>query len=125
MWHISECKDIIEVGSVTDVRPYLKAANILVLPSYREGLPNAVIEAGAMCLPCIVSDIPGCTEIIEDGENGFVVPVKDISALKNVMEISRENPSLCKTLGIAARHNIEIKYDKELVFNELLNYYIL
>ena len=123
--HISECKDIIEVGSVSDVRPYLKAANILVLPSYREGLPNAVIEAGAMCLPCIVSDIPGCTEIIEDGKNGFVVPVKDISALKNVMEISRENPSLCMTLGVAARHNIEIKYDKELVFKELLNYYTL
>lgn len=122
---ISECRDIIEVGSVSDVRPYLKAANVLVLPSYREGLPNAVIEAGAMGLPCIVSDIPGCTEIIEDGKNGVVVPVKDISALKNVMENTRENPSLCKTLGIAARHNIEIKYDKELVFNELLNYYIL
>lgn len=58
------------------MRPWLAASDVLVFPSYREGFPNVVIEAGAMDLPSIVSDINGCNEIIVDGENGIIVPSK-------------------------------------------------
>ena len=61
-------------GLQKDVRPYLLAADALVFPSYREGFPNVPMEAGAMALPCIVTNINGCNEIIIDGENGVIIP---------------------------------------------------
>ena len=64
---------IILVGYQNDVRPYFSISNCLVFPSYREGFPNVVMQAGAMKLPSIVSDINGCNEIIENNINGLVI----------------------------------------------------
>ena len=71
-----------------DVRPYLAISDVLVLPSYREGFPNVVLQAGAMGLPCIVSNINGCNEIITNEENGWIVPVKCVESLANTMKSS-------------------------------------
>ncbi|SEA45510.1 glycosyltransferase family 4 protein [Bizionia paragorgiae] len=68
---------IISVGYQNDVRPYFSISDALVFPSYREGFPNVVLQAGAMGLPSIVSDINGCNEIIIEGENGVIIPSKD------------------------------------------------
>src|SRR5690606_26093860 len=75
------------VGYQGDVRPYLAVSNVFVFPSYREGFPNVVMQAGAMGLPCIVSNINGCNEIIEEGLNGLIVPVKNSQMLQEKMEL--------------------------------------
>jgi glycosyltransferase involved in cell wall biosynthesis len=72
---------IVSVGSQRDVRPYLAASDAFVFPSYREGFPNVVLEAGAMGLACIVTDINGSNEIIIPGENGEIIPPRDENAL--------------------------------------------
>ncbi len=120
---IKENKDIIETGGVTDVRPYLIKSTALILPSYREGLPNAVIEAGAMELPCIVSDIPGCNEIITAGINGIVVPVHTVTPLYEAMKQICDNPDCARQMGMNARKNVADKYDKEIVYKSLTNFY--
>src|SRR5690625_6946460 len=83
-------KSIIYAGFQKDVRPYFAISDALAFPSYREGFPNVVMQAGAMALPSIVSDINGCNEIIIEGENGTIMLVKNedalYSAMPNVME---------------------------------------
>jgi glycosyltransferase involved in cell wall biosynthesis len=64
-----------------DVRPYFAISHCLAFPSYREGFPNVVMQAGAMELPSIVTNINGCNEIIIEGQNGTIIPVKDSDAL--------------------------------------------
>src|SRR5690554_3274178 len=78
--------NIISVGFQKDVRPYFAIANCLAFPSYREGFPNVVMQAGAMGLPSIVSNINGCNEIIEEGANGTIIPVKNVDALQQIMK---------------------------------------
>lgn len=120
---ISQNKDIISIGAVTDVRPYLTVSKALILPSYREGLPNAVIEAGAMELPCIVSDIPSCKELIQDGYNGIVTRVRSSGDLYDAMQQIRKNSNEAKQMGINARQNVINKYDKEKVYTALTTLY--
>jgi len=76
---------IITTGWVDDVRPYLSIADVFVFPSYREGFPNVVMQAGAMGLPSIVTDINGSNEIITHNKNGLIIPVKDEEALYKAM----------------------------------------
>ena len=77
--------NIITTGFQEDVRPYFAISHVLTFPSYREGFPNVVMQAGAMGLPSIVSDINGCNEIITNGLNGSIVKKKDVAALKAEM----------------------------------------
>ena len=78
--------NIICVGFQEDIRPYFAISNCLVFPSYREGFPNVVLQAGAMGLPSIVSDVNGCNEIIEEGVNGTIIRPKDIESLYLAMQ---------------------------------------
>ncbi|MER8307349.1 glycosyltransferase, partial [Acinetobacter baumannii] len=71
---IETSENIVFVGYQNDVRPYLAASDVLILPSYREGFPNVVLQAGAMGLPCIVTDINGSNEIIIPNRNGIIIP---------------------------------------------------
>src|SRR5690606_16181045 len=71
-------KNVYSVGYQNDVRPYFAMADALVFPSYREGFPNVVMQAGAMGLPSIVTDINGCNEIITHGVNGLIITPKNI-----------------------------------------------
>lgn len=73
---IENNQNIIAVGYQEEVRPYFAMANVFVLPSYREGFPNALLQAGAMELPSIVTDISGANEIIQQNENGIIIPPK-------------------------------------------------
>lgn len=82
---INSNKNIITTGWVDDVRPYFSIANALTFPSYREGFPNVVMQAAAMELVSIVSNINGCNEIIQNKENGIVIPVKNQQALYDAM----------------------------------------
>ncbi len=116
------------VGRQGDVRPYYAEADALVFPSYREGFPNVVIEAGAMGLPSIVTDINGSREIIIDGENGVIVPPRDQEALYQAMKSFIEQPArvkemATKALGLVASR-FELGYVRQCLYDfyhEILN----
>lgn len=102
---------------------YYAAADCFVLPSYREGFPNTVLEAGAMGLPCIVTDINGSREIIVEGENGVIVPPRDADALFQAMlEMVRNKPNRDYMAG-KARTMIESRFEQSFVQKCLMDFY--
>ena len=111
------------VGSQSDVRPFYALADALVFPSYREGFPNVVIEAGAMGLPSIVTDINGSREIIIEGENGTIIPSKDTEALYQAMKRFVENPEDVKRMADKARPLIASRYEQSYVRQCLKDFY--
>lgn len=116
-------KDIHYVGYQKNIRPYLCASDILVLPSYREGFPNVVLQAGAMGVPTIVTDINGCNEIIQHSINGLIVPPKDSNALSNAMLSFIENPAQIHLMRPACIQRVNQLYRTELIWEALLNKY--
>lgn len=102
-------------GEQTDVRPYLEQCNVFVLPSYREGTPKTVLEAMACGRAVITTDAPGCRETVIDGENGFLVPVKDVDALYEKMKHFIENQELISDMGQKGRERVEKLFDVKLV----------
>ncbi|PKP24322.1 MAG: glycosyltransferase family 1 protein [Bacteroidetes bacterium HGW-Bacteroidetes-2] len=115
--------NILTVGWQSDVRPYLAISNALVFPSYREGFPNVVMQAGAMGLPAIVTNINGCNEIIEDGKNGTIIPVKNTAALQEKMQQLIEDTAYYQHLKQNARQMICERYEQQVVWEALLAEY--
>lgn len=122
---IKQNPKIIAVGFQEDVRPYFGIANALSFPSYREGFPNVVMQAGAMDLPSIVTDISGCNEIIENGVNGIIIPSKNISKLQSAMEKLVENKVEYKKLRDNSRPMIASRYEQIKVWDALVAEYKL
>ena len=120
---IKENPSIEAVGSQPDVRPWFVAADVLVFPSYREGFPNVVIEAGAMGLPSIVTDINGSREIIIEGRNGIIIPARDEDALYQAMKQMADNPDQLKSMASEARPLIASRYEQSYVRRCLKEYY--
>jgi glycosyltransferase involved in cell wall biosynthesis len=114
---------IISTGSQQDVRPYFAISDILVFPSYREGFPNVVMQAGAMELPSIVTNINGCNEIIVDGVNGLIIPPKDMNSLKEKMELLIMDIDLRNRLKQNERQMITSRYEQKMVWEALLAEY--
>lgn len=114
---------IISVGYQEDVRPYLAVADVLTFPSYREGFPNVVLQAGAMGIPSIVSDINGCNEIIEEGVNGTIVPVKTKAALMLAMQRFIKDSSWREKLRSNSRNRITQSYERKVFWELLLGEY--
>ena len=112
-----------DVGRQTDVRPWLAAADALVFPSYREGFPNVVIEAGAMGLPSVVTDINGSREIIIDGKNGVIIPPRDTGALYNAMRTFVKDSMLTHRLASQARELAASRYEQSFVRRCLKDFY--
>jgi len=115
--------DIVSVGFQKDVRPYFAISDALVFPSYREGFPNVVMQAGAMELPSIVSDINGCNEIIVENENGVIVPVKDSESLREEMEKMILDRDYYQKLKKNARPMIEDRFEQSVIWNAILSEY--
>lgn len=111
------------VGNQADVRPWLIAADCHVLASYREGFPNVVIEAGAMGLPQIVTDINGANEIIINGRNGVIVPPKNADAIHASMSRMATDPAFRSVLAANARPLIASRYEQSYVRRCLKEYY--
>ena len=120
---ISNNDKIILAGYQNDVRPYFSISDVLIFPSYREGLPNVVLQAGAMGLPSIVSNINGCNEIIENNTNGLVIKVKCIDAIYDAMIKITSDKILFNKLRLNSRDSIKIKYEREALWGMLLNEY--
>ena len=120
---INQNRDIISVGFQQDVRPFFAIADALAFPSYREGFPNVVMQAGSMGLPSIVSDINGCNEIIVEGENGLIIPPKNVEKLKEKMLTLAKDKNLYAKLKENSRRMIENRYEQSVVWKALLEEY--
>jgi glycosyltransferase involved in cell wall biosynthesis len=120
---INSNKNIIATGYQNDVRPYFAISDALVFPSYREGFPNVVLQAGAMGLPAIVSNINGCNEIITSEINGLIVPPKSEAALLEAMELLLANGDLRDKMTVNARPMIVSRYQQDVVWNAILEEY--
>ena len=120
---INQNKDIISVGFQQDVRPFFAISDALAFPSYREGFPNVVMQAGAMGLPSIVSDINGCNEIIVEGKNGLIIPPKNVEKLKEKMLTLAKDKNLYTKLKGNSRRMIENRYEQSVVWKALLEEY--
>ena len=111
------------VGRKDDVRPWLAASDVFVFPSYREGFPNVVIEAGAMGLPSIVTDINGSNEIVIDGENGIIIPPCQTNPLYEAMEFFITDAGFASRLSSNARELISSRFEQGYVRQCLKDYY--
>ena len=122
---IEECEQIEYAGEQKgdNLVAYYAASDCFVFPSYREGFPNTVIEAGAMDLPCIVTDINGSREIIEHGKNGIIIPVRDEQAIYQSMEQMLTDGQMRKGMTEKAREMIVSRYERGFVRQCLYDFY--
>lgn len=111
------------IDYVDDVRPYLAKSSVMVLPSYKEGLPQSLIEAAAMAKPIITTDIPGCREVVKDGLNGLLVPKKNVELLVKAMLTLANDPDLCKCMGYAGRERVLKYFDDRIIIRKILDVY--
>lgn len=124
---IEDIRPLIDNGTVEffgmqkEVLPFYKAAAVFVLPSYHEGTPRSALEALAVGRPVILTDAPGCREVVSHGENGLMVPVRDVDALCHAMEYFLDNPSEVELMGRRSRKIAEDKYDLRLVNETICN----
>lgn len=106
------------LGEAKDVRPLLGEADCVVLPSYREGLPRTLLEAAAMGKPMIATDVPGCRDVVSDGENGFLCAPRSASALAAAMQKMLQLPTGKRAaMGRRARRKVEQHFDARRVVN--------
>ncbi len=106
-----------------DITALIAQANIICLPSYREGMPRTLLEASASGRAIIASDVPGCRDVVRDGENGLLVPVRDSSALAKAIKILVQDPKLRQKFGKQGRIIIEREFSSEHIISEMLNIY--
>lgn len=116
---IENNKNIVCTGYQEDVRLYFLVSDALVFPSYREGFPNVVLQAGAMGLPSIVTDINGCNEIITNHKNGIIIPVKNKEFLAEAMESLLKNRDLYLSLQQNARKYIVDRYEQKAIWEAI------
>jgi glycosyltransferase involved in cell wall biosynthesis len=111
------------LGHVTDMPALLANVDIVVLPSYREGLPKTLIEAAACARPLITTDAPGCREVVTHGVDGLLVPVRDAQALARAIARLQDDPILAQNLGQAARAKALAEFDERIVIAQTLAVY--
>ena len=111
------------LGHVDDMPSLLASADIVVLPSYREGLPKSLIEAAACARPLVTTDAPGCRDVVTDGVDGLLVPVRDVLALAQAIARLQDDRSLARSLGQAARAKALAEYDERRIVARTLDVY--
>ncbi|WP_019466793.1 glycosyltransferase family 4 protein [Dyella japonica] len=111
------------LGHVDDMVTLFGAVDIVVLPSYREGLPRSLVEAAACGLPLVTTDVPGCREVVSDGIDGLLVPVQDGKAIARAIRRLLDDPVLARRLGEAARNKARTYFDERIVIARTLGVY--
>lgn len=110
-------------GERADMPQIMHETHIVCLPSYREGLSRVLIEAAASGRAVVATDVPGCRDIVHDGENGLLVPVKNVEALALAIETLIQNSSLRKEMGLKGRAMVEEEHELKRVIQQTLNVY--
>lgn len=114
MWRAEGLFELL--GSTDDVRPFIAAADAVVLPSYREGIPRALLEAAAMGRPCIATDVPGCRDVVEHERTGLLCEARSAPSLQAaLLRFVDSSPAQRAEWGRAARHKMEQQFDERLV----------
>lgn len=108
------------LGVTQDTRPFMAQASVIVLPSWREGLPCSLMEGMSTGRAVIATDVPGCRDVVSDGVNGLLVPVRDAAALAQAMEAFITTPGLIGRMGEAGRRMAEFELDAVNAANHLL-----
>jgi glycosyltransferase involved in cell wall biosynthesis len=117
-WQDEGCIEYL--GQTDDVRPHIAAAHVLVLPSWREGTPTCIMEGMSMGRPAVLTDVPGCREVVQDGINGRMVPLGDVEALARAMESFILDPPSIARMGAAGRQLALQEFDAEKVAARIL-----
>lgn len=117
-----EAGDLDWIGPVSDVRQTLAAGHVFVLPSYREGLPQSILEAMASGLAIITTDVPGCRETVANGLNGLIVPARDAEALAQACMILINDPTRVEVMGRESRWLAETRFESGRVSRAILSF---
>jgi glycosyltransferase involved in cell wall biosynthesis len=119
-----EAEDLVNwLGHVDDMPALLRAVDVVALPSYREGLPRGLIEAGACGRPLITTDAPGCREVVQHGVNGLLIPVRDPLALADAIRKLEDEPVKREEMGRAARVKVLAEFDERIVIERTIAVY--
>ncbi len=110
-------------GAETDIAAVWRRAHIAVLPSYREGLPKALLEAAACGRPLVATDVPGCREVVRDGETGLLVPARGVVPLADALQRLAGDRALRQRLGANARRLVETRFAEPEVVDQTLGLY--
>ena len=111
------------LGHVDDMPALFNSVDAVVLPSYREGLPKGLIEAGASGLPLVTTDVPGCREVVTHEVDGLLVPPKNAAALADAIARLHADAPLCYRLGQAARAKALAEFDEQIVIQRTIAVY--
>lgn len=111
------------LGYVDDMASCLRDVDLVVLPSYREGIPKSLIEAAACGLPIVTTDAPGCRDVVEHGITGLLVSCNDVNALADAIHFMLRNPDLRAAMGAAGREKVLREFDERIVLRDTLQVY--
>ena len=110
-------------GFQKDMQAVYRSANIVILPSFGEGIPTVLLEAGASGRAIIASDVPGCRDVVRDGETGLLIPPKDSAMLAKALYQLASNPSLRAKLSTAGRAQVLNRFSKEIINRQTMEVY--
>jgi glycosyltransferase involved in cell wall biosynthesis len=114
-------KYILYHGTTTDIRSFIKKSDVIVLPSYREGLPKVILEGMAMGKPIITTLTAGCQQTVDEGRNGYLIPIKDHLALTEAMEkLADFDEDDLKVMGILSRKKVVQEFDDKIITREYI-----
>lgn len=117
-------KNWVEIwGHSTDMVSVFQKAQVVCLPSYREGVPRVLIEAASCGRPVVATDAPGCREIVKDNVNGILVPIKDSKSLALGLEKLIQSEALCREMGKRGRERVMSEFSLGLVIQSTLEVY--
>jgi glycosyltransferase involved in cell wall biosynthesis len=112
------------LGWIENMATVLEQSSIICLPSYREGLPTVLIEAGACGRPVVATDVPGCRLAVQDGVTGLLVSERDIKSLADALRRLLSNPVICQDMGSAGRRRVEEMFSSERILVQILEVYV-
>jgi glycosyltransferase involved in cell wall biosynthesis len=112
---IEETQVVRFLGKVDRIEDRIAACDLVVLPSYREGVPRILLEAAAMGKAIVATDVPGCNDVVKDGESGLLVPVRNFQALADAIETLVNNSELRQKMGQEGRKRVIREFDDQVV----------
>jgi len=114
--------DVEFLGKVEDVKDYISRSSCVVLPSYREGLPRALLEASALEKPIVATDVPGCRDVVDDGMNGYLCTIKDHADLaEKMIRVVLLSNDMRAAMGVYGRKKVKAEFNETIVINKYAN----
>lgn len=117
-----EKKQVEYLGTTEDVKTFINNADCVVLPSYREGTPKSLLEAASMAKPIVATNVPGCTNVVTDGKNGYLCKLKDSEDLAHKMKLMFSLDQQTRVeMGEYSREYVKEKFDEKIVIDKYIS----